>query len=74
VDSLNSLRRIVNILWANIKEKKLILFSSKNHRCIYFRFHSKITKTTYLYLMVDIILHKSKNISGGYNSTQKKKD
>ena len=56
------------------KEKKLILISSKNHKCIYFMFHSKITKTTYLYLMVDIILHKIKKISGGYNSTQKQKD
>ena len=38
-------------------KKKLIFFSSKNHKCLYFRFYLKITKPTYLYLMVDLILY-----------------
>ena len=43
-----------------------MFFSSKNHKCIYFRLHSKIIKRTYLfliksidikYLMVDLVLY-----------------
>ena len=60
------IKKIVNILLRNQKSKKNMFFSSKNHKCIYFRLHSKSIKQTYLfliksidikYLMVDLVLY-----------------
>ena len=40
-----------------LKKTKTHIFSSKNHKFLYLRFYLKITKPTYLYLMVDLILY-----------------
>ena len=43
--------KIVNMLLENSKRKEIVFFSSKNHKCIYFRLHSKIIKNAYLFLI-----------------------
>ena len=35
--------------WETKKAKKSMFFSSKNHKCVYFRLQSKIIKKTYLF-------------------------
>ena len=53
IDKKNShkLVKLVICYWESKKEKKNMLFSSKNHKCIYFSFHLKIINKTYLFLI-----------------------
>ena len=47
----HQLVKLLICYWKTKKEKKNVFFSSKNHKCIYFRLHSKIIKNAYLFLI-----------------------
>ena len=47
----HQLVKLLICYWKTRKEKKNVFFSSKNHKCIYLRLHSKIIKNAYLFLI-----------------------